>query len=576
VSVAIRDFKALRKLVKSGAPEGAPKVKLALLGDSATQFLAQAIQGVGIARGLDIDVWEADFDQVERQLLDGTSEYHALGANLTVIFKATHKLLHGFNKLAPSARKTFARDTMADLERLTAAAKSGGGRVIVCNFPEEDDAIFGQFSAKTPEAFIHQLRHLNVLLQELAVRDAGIFVCDLSGIQNTIGRVRFWDAAIYTNTEMVLSLDALPLAAEAIVKIAEALRGTFKKCVICDLDNTLWGGVIGDDGIENIQIGQLGIGKAFSALQQWVKKLRERGIIVCVCSKNTDSVAREPFEKHPDMVLRLGDVAVFVANWENKADNIRKIQRILNIGFDSMVFLDDNPFERNLVRKELPSVTVPEMPDDPALWLDFLSAENLFETASHSEADAGRTEQYQVEAARVALQESFTNEDDYLRSLEMVSEAKPFDGFSAPRVAQLSQRSNQFNLRTVRYTEDDIKRIMSSADYVTRSFTLRDKFGDNGLICAIIAEKREKHLFIDTWFMSCRVLKRGMEAFTLNTIVELARASGYETVAGEYLPTAKNEMVRDHYSQLGFVWTDGLWLLHVPAYTPMNTRIEPA
>jgi len=576
VTVPMHDFKALRKLAKAGASEGAPKFKLALLGDSATQFLAQAIRGVGIAHGLDIDVWEADFDQVERQLLDSTSEYHGLRADVTVIFKATHKLLHGFNKLPPPARKTFAKSTIAEVERLAAAAKSGGGRVIVCNFPEEDDAVFGQFSAKTPESFIHQIRQLNVLLQDLAVRDAGIFVCDLAGIQNTIGRVRFWDAAIYTNTEMVLSLDALPLAAEAIVKIADALRGSFKKCVICDLDNTLWGGVIGDDGIENIQVGQLGIGKAFSALQHWVKKLRERGIIVCVCSKNTDTVAREPFEKHPDMVLRMSDIAVFVANWENKADNIRKIQRILNIGFDSMVFLDDNPFERNLVRKELPAVTVPEMPEDPALWLDFLSAENLFETASHSEADAARTEQYQIEAARVTLQESFTNEDDYLRSLEMVSEVKPFDSFSSPRVAQLSQRSNQFNLRTVRYTEDDIKRIMTSPSYVTRSFTLRDRFGDNGLICAIIGEKREKVLFIDTWFMSCRVLKRGMEAFTLNTIVELARENGCSSVVGEYLPTAKNAMVRDHYSQLGFAPSDGLWLLDVSAYTPMQTRIERA
>jgi FkbH-like protein len=573
ISSQVRDFQALRKLLKAGAPDGAPRFKLALLGDSATQFFAQAIRGAGIAHGFDIDVWEAEFDQIERQLLDGTSEYHGQGVDVTVIFKATHKLLQRFNKLQPAARRNFARDSIAELEKLAVAAKSGGGRVIVCNFPEEDDAVFGQFSSKTPESFIHQVRQLNVLLQDLAVRDAGIFICDLSGIQNTIGRVRFWDAVIYTNTEMVLSLDALPLAAEAVVKIAETLRGVFKKCVICDLDNTLWGGVIGDDGIENIQIGQLGIGKAFSALQQWVKKLRQRGIIVCVCSKNDDAVAREPFEKHPDMVLRTDDIAVLVANWENKADNIRKIQRILNIGFDSMVFLDDNPFERNLVRKELPAVTVPELPEDPAVWLDFLSAENFFETASHSEADAARTEQYQVEAARVALQESFTNEDDYLRSLEMVSEARPFDNFSAPRVAQLSQRSNQFNLRTVRYTEDDIKRMMSSPDHLTRSLTLRDKFGDNGLVCAVILERRSDVLFIDTWFMSCRVLKRGMEAFTLNAIVDLARGSGFKVVAGEYLPTAKNGMVRDHYQQLGFEYRDGIWLLDVDAYTPMETRI---
>lgn len=572
------DFQALRKVLKQGAPSGAPKIKLALLGDSATQFLAQAIRGTGIVHGLDIDVWEADFDQIERQLLDNNSEYHGVGADVTVIFKATHKLLQGFNKLPPAARRNFAGKSIAEIEKLATAAKSGGGRVVICNFPEEDDAVFGQFSAKTPESFIHQVRYLNVLLQELAVRDTGIFVCDLSRVQNAIGRVRSWDAAIYTNTEMVLSLEALPLAADSVVKIAAALRGAFKKCLICDLDNTLWGGVIGDDGIEKIQIGQLGVGKAFSAIQQWVKKLRERGIIVCVCSKNYDAVAREPFEKHPDMALRMDDIAVFVANWENKADNIRKIQGVLNIGFDSIVFLDDNPFERNLVRKELPAVTVPELPEDPALWPDFLSAENLFETASHSEADAARTEQYQKEAARVAFQEAFTNEDDYLKSLDMISETRPFDSFSTPRVAQLSQRSNQFNLRTIRYAEDDITHILCSNSYLTRSFTLRDKFGDNGLVCAVILEKRGDILFIDTWFMSCRVLKRGMEAFTLNTIVGLAGENGFKTIAGEYLPTAKNGMVRDHYKQLGFDFEDksGLWLLDVGSYRPLETRIAAA
>jgi FkbH-like protein len=544
------------------------------LGDSTTQLLSQAIRGTGIAQGLDIDVWEAEFDQIERQLLDNASEYHDLDADVTVIFKATHKVLQTFNKLQPTARMNLARDCIAEIERLAAAARSGGSRVIVCNFPEEDDAVFGQFAAKMRGSFIHQIRLLNVLLQDLAVRDAGIFVCDLSKIQNAIGRTRSWDAAIYTNSEMVLSLEALPHAAHALVRIVEALHGVLKKCLICDLDNTLWGGVIGDDGIEKIQIGQLGIGKAFNAIQQWAKKLRERGVIVCVCSKNDEAVAREPFEKHPDMALRTEDIAVLVANWENKADNIRRIQRILNISFDSMVFLDDNPFERNLVRKELPAVTVPELPEDPALWPDFLSAENLFETTSHSEADAARTEQYQKEAARIVLQESFTNEDEYLSSLEMVSEVMPFDSFTAPRVAQLSQRSNQFNLRTVRYTEDDINRIMTSDGYLTRTFTLHDKFGDSGLVCAVILAKREGILFIDTWFMSCRVLKRGMEAFTLNTIAELARENGFKVVAGEYLPTAKNGMVRDHYKRLGFDHRDGTWLLDVSTYVAMQTRIE--
>ncbi|KAB6220095.1 HAD-IIIC family phosphatase, partial [Bacteroides xylanisolvens] len=366
-------------------------------------------------------------------------------------------------------------------------------------------------------------------------------------------------SSVYVNTEMLLSLDALPYVASRTVDIIAAVEGKFKKCLILDLDNTVWGGIVGDDGWENIQVGHgLGIGKAFSEFQQWVKKLKKRGIIIAVCSKNDEKKAKEPFEKNPEMVLKLDDIAVFVANWENKANNIHTIQSILNISFDSMVFLDDNPFERNMVRENVAGVTVPELPEDPSDYLEFLYSQNLFETASYSEDDKERTKQYQVEAKRVSMQKSFTNDADFLKSLDMVSVVKGFDKFNIPRVAQLSQRSNQFNLRTVRYTDAEIFAIEKNDNYVTFSFTLKDKFGDNGLICVIILNKKNTEtLFVDTWFMSCRVLKRGMENFALNTIVEWAKINGFKKIVGEYLPTAKNAMVEQHYPNLGFTKIEG-------------------
>ena len=295
--------------------------------------------------------------------------------------------------------------------------------------------------------------------------------------------------------------------------------------------------------------------------------MKNRGIILAICSKNTESVAKEPFEKHPDMVLRLEDIAVFVANWENKADNIRFIQSVLNIGFDSMVFLDDNPFERNIVRENIPDILVPELPEDPAEYLEYLYPLNLFETVSFSQEDTERTQLYQVEAQRNVLQKKFTNEDDFLKTLNMLSLVEPFNKFNTPRVAQLSQRSNQFNLRTVRYTESDIEQLSKSPDYSTFAFSLEDKFGDNGLICVIILQEENKEvMFIDTWFMSCRVLKRGMENFVLNMVSNHAKEKGYSYLKGEYIPTAKNEMVKDHYAGLGFEEKDGYWLLDVRSY----------
>jgi FkbH-like protein len=341
--------------------------------------------------------------------------------------------------------------------------------------------------------------------------------------------------------------------AASTVNLIGAMYGKFKKCLVLDLDNTLWGGVIGDDGLEHIQLGTLGIGKAFTEFQYWLKKLKNRGIILAVCSKNTASVALEPFQKHPDMVLRLDDIAVFVANWDNKVENIRQIQNTLNIGFDTMVFLDDNPFERNIVRQHIPQITVPELPADPADYLEYLYSLNLFETASFSGEDAERTKLYQVEARRNAQQQSYVNEDSFLESLQMDSIVQPFNKFNTPRVAQLSQRSNQFNLRTVRYTDADIEKLHNCPGIFTFSFTLEDKFGDNGLISIIILKKENKDtLFIDTWLMSCRVLKRGMENFILNTIAGFAKSEGYTRLKGEYIPTAKNQMVSNHYQNLGF------------------------
>ena len=274
------------------------------------------------------------------------------------------------------------------------------------------------------------------------------------------------------------------------------------------------------------------------------------------------------------MHLNLEDISIFIANWQNKADNIRQIQSVLNIGFDSMVFLDDNPFERNIVRKNIPEICVPDLPEDPANYLEYLYGLNLFETVSFSSEDAARTKLYQIESERAKVHQKFTNQDDFLKSINMLSDIQHFNKFNTPRVAQLSQRSNQFNLRTIRYTEADIERISVSEDYVTFAYTLEDKFGDNGLICVIIlCKKDKKSLFIDTWFMSCRVLKRGMENFVLNTIVHYAKENGFTTIIGEYTQTPKNAMVKDHYPNLGFSMKDYYYYLDISNYYQKKNHI---
>lgn len=549
-------FKELKKKLKSDNSD-LQKIKVALLGDTATQLLGVAIRGMAAYRGYNIDLFEAEYNQVERQLLDPTSELYSFDADFIIIFQSTHKLGEKHSLLTTDKQQSLADDRLAFITSVCENPKLEGKKIIYFNYPEIEDTVFGSYANKVTSSFTYQVGKLNYELMNVAQRYPNLFVCDIAGLQNKLGRDFMLSPNIYVSTEMVLSLDALPYVASRVIDIVCAIKGQFKKCLILDLNNTLWGGVIGDDGIEGIQLGHgLGIGKAFSEFQMWIKKLKQRGIIICIASKNDEKIAKEPFLKHPDMILHLDDIAVFQANWETKVDNIRTIQSILNISFDSMVFLDDNPFERNMVRENIPGITVPELPEDPGEYLEYLYSLNLFETASYSSNDKDRTKQYQTEAKRVSLKKTFANEADFLKSLNMVSTVSGFTKFNTPRVAQLSQRSNQFNLRTVRYTEADVEEMAADAKTIDLAFTLNDKFGDNGLIAVVIMKEQDKEtLFVDTWFMSCRVLKRGMENFTLNTMVEVAKDKKYKKIIGEYIPTLKNGMVKEHYDSLGFTLT---------------------
>ncbi len=547
------DLKQLKRLLKQDHTN-LPSVKVALVGDTATQLLATAVRGAAVDMGFNIDLYEADYNQIEQQFLDPGSDLHHSDAQWIVLFQATHQLAALHAAMSPADRNMLAQQRLDFVESIVTDVAWAGRRILCLNYPEIDDTVYGNYANQVESSLLWQTRMLNVGLMQLAARYDNLSIVDIAAVQAQVGRNQMFAPSVYVSTEMVLSIDALPLVAYRIVETIAAQRGTFHKCLILDLDNTLWGGVIGDDGIEGIQLGHgLGIGRAFTDLQLWAKKLQQRGIILCIVSKNDEAVAKQPFLNHPDMVLRLDDIAVFIANWQTKVDNIRAIQQVLNIGFDSMVFLDDNPFERAIVREHIPGITVPELPEDPAEYLEYLYSLNLFETASASEVDNKRTRQYQQEAQRMKLKRTFANEHEFLESLGMQATVEPFNTFNTPRVAQLTQRSNQFNLRTVRYSEDDIKQLAQAPEVIDMAFSLKDRFGDHGLIAVVVMRPIDaESLLVDTWLMSCRVLKRGMECFTLNQMVEAARSRGYKRIVGEYLPTPKNGMVANHYPELGF------------------------
>ncbi|HTA81778.1 MAG TPA: HAD-IIIC family phosphatase [Bacteroidia bacterium] len=566
------DFKQIKVILKKDFT-GFKKVKVAILADSSTQYLTQAIRGIGYNRKLDIEVWEAEYDAID--LVISGYQLYDFKPDFTIIFLSVQKLRTKFYKSDSS--QDFAESILAYLKNISSIISSNiKTNFLIINFPDILDPVFGNYSGKVISSFSYQQKKINLNLMHWAQSDTSISLIDLCGLHAMHGNANTIDARLYISSDSVFSLDFTINMANNIVQVIDTYTGRSKKCLILDLDNTLWGGIIGDDGLENIRIGDLGIGKAFTEIQLWAKALKDRGIVLAVCSKNDEANAREPFDKHPDMLLRAEDITVFVANWSNKHDNIKYIQSVLNIGFDSMVFIDDSSFERNMVRTYLPEVNVPELPDDPAEYLAFLNGLNLFETNAYTKEDKERTQLYKAEVLRNEAIKEYTSEADFLKSLDMVCEVEPFTSFTIPRVAQLTQRSNQFNLLTKRYTEEDVKRMTEDyAKYHTFSFALADKYGSHGLVGIIILEKKDdKIMFIDTWIMSCRVLKRGLEQFVLNEIMQFAKHHKFEKVIGEYIETKKNGMVRDHYKNLGFTPHGKLWYCNTMNYESKKCHIK--
>ncbi len=556
-------------------PETPDGTHFALLGDCATQLLATAIRGYALEMNLPLRVFEADYDQIDAQLMDTGSEFYAFAPETVLLYRCTEKLYERFVRTPLDARAAFAETETEKIRAEWARVQHGTkADILFFAFLPMDDGVFGSYALREGSAFPYQLLKLNYLLAEAAREAGNVRLIDLEPIRAHMGYDAFHDPKLYAIAKMPISTQALPAVASRVVDAILARKGRFHKCAIVDLDNTLWGGVIGDDGLEGIQIGELGQGHAFTEFQTWLKELKNRGVMLAVCSKNDEANAKEPFLRHPEMVLKLDDFSAFVANWEDKASNIRRIQKELNIGLDSMVFFDDNPFERNLVRTMLPEVEVPELPEDPAEYTAFARMQNLFDTNSYSDEDRVRTERYLAEKSRTELSAGIDNYDDYLKALGMKAVCAPFDAFHIPRIAQLTQRSNQFNLRTVRYSEQEIEEIAANPRYITRYYTLRDRFGEHGLIAVVILEKRENELFVNEWLMSCRVLKRGMEQFIADSILRAAREAGVARVVGEYIPTPKNAMVKDLYASMGFrPLGDGLYEARVDDYRNHQTFI---
>jgi FkbH-like protein len=562
-------------------PADAQKVRIALLADAATQQLAPLLRVLFHRCGFDASIYEGPFDAIRLEALDANSGLYRFQPDIIVALNSVQALRTAFGKRTGDASEFLAEKSNELLAVWDAIHSHTSAVILQSTFVLPYERPFGNFDRKTAASLTSVVHSLNAFIAEQVRARSGVLVNDLESVASWIGG-RFWfDDRLWDMAKTFCAPEHLPAVAKNIVDIAMCTRGRAVKCVVLDLDNTLWGGVIGDDGVDGIVLNAHGDGEAYFRLQLFLKELLKRGILLAVASKNEMSNAQLPFEKHPDMALKREDITVFMADWNDKAGNIRKIRDILNIGFDSMVFLDDNPFERDLVRGVLPQVIVPELPEDPADYVRAICELNLFETPAFSAEDLKRGEMYRAEGERRQAQAEFADAGDFLRSLDMRIVIARFDSFHLPRIAQLIQRSNQFNLTTRRRTEAECEALMNDPGATPLYVKLSDRMGDHGLIGVVILEPDGETLAIRDWLMSCRVLARGVEQFTMNLVVEQAARLSRKTVTGEYIRTPKNGMVEDFFAQFGFVKAGGgddraQWQIAVSEYRPAVTFIEYA
>lgn len=575
-----------RRLAQAKVGDDVPTLRLAILASCTVDQLLPGLRVAALRRGIRLQTYAPDYGQYRQEVFDAGSALYRFAPDV-VLFSIDAVSLVGADFIADSAAAhRLVDDRTAEMAGLWRAARDGLRCQVIQQaalpvFPP----IMGGAEHRAPGSPASLVRALNHKLRAAADAEH----VDILGLDEQLcidGLGAWYAAPLWHRAKQEISPAASPLYGELVMRIVDARSGHSAKCLVLDLDNTLWGGVIGDDGLEGIELGQGSAeGEAFVAFQRYVKTLAQRGVILAVCSKNDEANALEPFDKHPDMVLKRTDIASFFANWDDKATNLRRIAAELNIGIDALVLADDNPFERNILRRELPMVAVPELPEDPSLYAQCIASAGYFEAVEVTAEDVARGGLYQATAGLRQNRVVATDLEGYLKSLDMRLQWGLFDQVSMKRVTQLINKTNQFNLTTRRYNEAETVEMLGDPDVLGIHLRLIDRYADHGIIGVLIGRMAgDGDLEIDSWLMSCRVLGRGVEQASLAVLAAEARRRGHRRLIGRYRPSPKNGMVRDHYPGLGFAKTcdqddaDTLWSLHLDAALagPDTIRIEDA
>ena len=526
-----------------------PTLDVLVLGQCTTHWVSTCLAAVAWGGGAAIRTVDGQYDNIIQELMSAAASGRRFDA---VVLLPWHERLLGGDQ---SDGQTRVAEELAFWQQAwNIVSTQMSSRLVQVGYDWISPGPLGNHLSGRRHGPVQQVRQMNERL--LAALPASAYFVDLDQASGVMGRDRFYDTRRYAWTKQPFSEAGAVRLAEHLWSGLRAMTTGPKKVLVLDLDNTLWGGVVGETGPLGVEIGEGAAGESFKAFQLYAKALASRGVLLTVSSKNNPDDAREPFEKNPALPLKLTDFAAFEASWEPKSVAIARMAKTLQLGLDSFVFFDDNPAEREHVRQMLPEVEVVEVPEEPALYIRALEAGQWFEAVDITAEDTERTEQYRAEAQRRSLQGSFTSMDDYLASLTMRGEVRDVNETDLARVVQLLGKTNQFNLTTRRHNLDVLRATLAAPRSVGLTVRIADRFADYGLVAVLIGVEEPGQpvptLRVDTWLMSCRVIARTVEEFCLNCLIEAARSLGYARLVGHYLPTKKNLLVADLYDRLGF------------------------
>ena len=544
------------------------KINVGILASFSLNGLEETLRVKSAQKGIDCRIYVGDYNQYNQEIFKSNSRLFQFNPQLTFLILDVRHILGELYflpySISASERKEFVETKVDEIKKLVEAfLDNSNSKLVITNFQIPVYSPYGINEQKEDFGMKQLVYEINNKIRHELKDQSLVFIYDFNEFVMKFGEYNVFNYQDYFFGDIKISIDYIPKFADELLGYVNAVMGITKKCIVLDLDNTLWGGIIGEDGFDNIKLGDDAVGRSFVEFQKRLLALNQRGIILAINSKNNFEDAMEVIKKHPSMILREDNFACMKINWDDKVTNLQEISKELNIGLDSMVFFDDDLINQEFVKTSLPEVLVAELPNDSSQFAQIITKMKEFDVLKITEEDVKRNEMYLVQKKRTELKNKIVDFDEFLKQMNIEVNIKKADSFTIPRISQLTLKTNQFNLTTKRYQQEEISSFSSDKDRIVECVQVSDKFGDNGITGVYIIEKKDsKEWIIDTFLLSCRIMGRKVEEAMLYQIIEKAKNLGIKKIKGKFIPTKKNKPAENFYSDCGFKKEGDYWVFN--------------